>query len=113
MRRSTFTVNAEIVQGNAGAEVTFSALTVGEWKAYGVDPAVNDHTLIRDHIVSWSGIVDSNDTTPAPTDDPSDLESDHDPTDIVVIRPLPSVGGEAIRPDKSQLLLSWILDLLD
>ena len=75
-RRSTFTVNASSVQGNVGAEVTFSALTVGEWKAYGADPEINDHTLIRDHVVSWVGFVDSNDNPlPSPADEPDVLDA--------------------------------------
>ena len=63
-------------------------------------------------VISNQGVVDSDDTTPYPTDDPNDPDSNTDPTDITVIRPLPVVGGEAIRPDKSRLLLGWILDLL-
>ena len=75
-RRSTFTVDAEVVQGNVGAEVTFSALTVGEWKAYGADPEVNDNTLVAAHVVSWSGFVDSNDKPlPSPKDEPGVLDA--------------------------------------
>jgi len=33
------------------------------------------------------------------------------PTDVVVIRPKPVVGGEALRPDKVQVFLNWVLDL--
>ena len=74
-RRNTFTVNAQSVQGNVGATVTFLMLTVGEWKAYGVDPEVNDHTLIRAHIVDWSGIVDDQDRPlPNPADEPDVLD---------------------------------------
>ena len=75
-RRSTFKVDAGSVQGNAGAEVTFSALTVGEWKAYGTDPEVNDNTLVAAHVVSWSGIVDNNDNPlPSPADEPAVLNA--------------------------------------
>ncbi|MFW6055794.1 MAG: isopeptide-forming domain-containing fimbrial protein [Chloroflexota bacterium] len=54
--------------------------------------------------ISNQGVVDSDDTTPDPTDDPDDPTSDTDPTEIIVDRPLPVVGGEVIRPDKSELL---------
>jgi len=70
-RKNTFTVSAQSVQGNAGATVTFSMLTVGEWQDYGTVPGVNDNTLIRDHIVSWTGIVDDQgQPLPSPADDP-------------------------------------------
>ena len=75
-RRNTFTVDAESVQGNAGATVTFSMLTVGEWKGYGQDPEINDHTLIREHIISWTGIVDDEDQPlPSPADEPDVLDA--------------------------------------
>ena len=64
-------------------------------------------------VITNQGIVDSDDTTPLPTDDPDDPTSDIDPTDIVVDRPLHRpVGGEAMRPDKGQLLRNWVLGLL-
>ena len=58
MRRNQFTVDAESVQGNAGAEVTFRCLKVREVREWRDDPAQNDTTLLRDHLASWVGIVD-------------------------------------------------------
>jgi len=65
-------------------------------------------------IISNQGVVDSDDTTPFPTDDPDDPTSDTDPTDIVVDRPLPmpAVGGESFRPDKAQVIKHWLLNLI-
>lgn len=71
-RRSKFTVDAESVQGNEGAKVTFSSLTVGEWKAYRASDEVNDVSLVRSHVLSWSGIVDDQGKElPNPADDPA------------------------------------------
>lgn len=61
MRRNQFTVDAESVQGNAGAEVTFACLKVRELREWRDDPEQNDTTLLRDHIVSWRGIVGDDD----------------------------------------------------
>jgi fimbrial isopeptide formation D2 family protein/uncharacterized repeat protein (TIGR01451 family) len=63
-------------------------------------------------VISNQGVVNSDDTTPQPSDDPDDPTSDTDPTDIVVVRPMPVVGGEALRPDKARVFLNWVLDLL-
>jgi len=73
-RRSTFTVNAEGVQGNAGATATFKALTVGD-----VDEArsggLRDHDLLVGHLMGWSGIVDDDDQPlPDPVSDPGVLD---------------------------------------
>lgn len=65
-------------------------------------------------VISNQGVVNSNDTTPHPTDDPDDPTSDTDPTEIIVDRPMPmpAVGGEVVRPDKGQLIKNWLLALL-
>ena len=73
-RKSTFTVDAESVQGNPGATVTFSMLTVGEWKAYPQD--IIDVDLVTNHVVSWTGIVDNEgDPMPNPADDPGVIDA--------------------------------------
>ena len=70
-RRSQFTVNAETIQGNAGAEVTFRALKVGEARTYRETP-MTDQDLLEKHMLSWSGFVDDKgNELPCPTDDPS------------------------------------------
>lgn len=74
-RRSTFTVDAESVQRNPGATVTFRAITVGEYREYRTNPDVTDRDLVREHVVSWSGIVDDNDhPLPNPADEPDVLD---------------------------------------
>jgi len=70
-RRSTFTVNAEAVQDEEGAEVTFSCITVGERQEY-LDTEMNDIDLVKSHVVSWSGIIDNDGhELPSPVDDPA------------------------------------------
>ena len=72
-RRSTFTVDAESVQGNAGAEVTFKALTVGEWNEYR-STAQTDHELLAAHVLDWAGIVDDDGKPlPSPANEPDVL----------------------------------------
>ena len=69
-RRKTFTVDAESVQGNEGAEVTFRALKVRELREYR-ETAMTDTELLQGHITAWSGIVDDNGKDlPSPADDP-------------------------------------------
>jgi len=68
-----------------------------------VSVSVSQGTVIRN-----IGVVDSADTTPAPTDDPADDESDNDPTDTDVDVEIRGVGGEALRADKAGLVLPWI-----
>jgi len=73
-RRKQFTVDAESVQGNAGATVTFKCLKVREVEEWRTDPKQTNQTLLRDHVLSWSGIVDDNDKNlPDPTDEPGVL----------------------------------------
>jgi len=68
-RRSQFTVNAEAIQGNIGAEVTFRALKVGEAREYR-ETSMTDQGLLEKHILSWSGFVDDKgNELPCPTDD--------------------------------------------
>ncbi len=75
MRRNQFTVDAESIQGNAEATVTFRCLKVREVRRYRQDPAFGDHELLEQHIMSWSGIVDDNDRElPNPADDPAVLD---------------------------------------
>jgi large repetitive protein len=63
-------------------------------------------------VISNQGVVNSDDTTPYPSDDPDDPTSDTDPTDITVVKSLIVVGGEAMRPDKARVQLNWVLDML-
>lgn len=71
MRKSSFTVDAESVQGNAGATVTFRKVTVGERARYFEDDDYNDPELIGEHIIDWSGIVDDEGhEIPSPRDEP-------------------------------------------
>ena len=72
-RGSQFTVDAESVQGNAGAEVTFRALKVREVNEYRTTP-MTDADLLQAHVVSWSGFVDdAGKELPNPSDDPDAL----------------------------------------
>ena len=48
MRRNQFVVDAESVQGNAGAEVTFRKITVGERTRYLSDPDYGDAEIVGD-----------------------------------------------------------------
>jgi hypothetical protein len=57
MRRNQFTVDAESVQGNEGATVTFRALKVRTIREYR-ETEMTDADLLEAHIISWSGIVD-------------------------------------------------------
>jgi urate oxidase len=61
MRRNQFTVDAESVQGNAGASVTFNKLLVGEYDEW-FDPTsgATDLSVLRSHLVSWEGFEDDN-----------------------------------------------------
>ena len=69
-RRSTFEADAESVQGNAGATVTFRAVTVDEFKEYR-ETSMTDRELLASHVVAWKGIVDDNDQDmPSPADEP-------------------------------------------
>ena len=74
MRRSTFDADAESVQGNAGATVTFRACTVDEMAVYR-ETTMTDREMIMSHVISWSGIVDGDDhELPCPAaDDPGGL----------------------------------------
>ena len=70
-RRSTFTVDAESVQGNAGATVTFRRLTMGKRDQYINEPGYGDAEFLSEHIVDWSGIVDDDGhELPSPRDEP-------------------------------------------
>ena len=74
MRRKTFTVDAESVQGVEGAEITFRNITVRAWREYIDDPDVTDSIMLQRHVVSWTGIVDDDDQEfPNPVDDPDVL----------------------------------------
>ena len=70
-RRTSFTVDAESVQGNAGAEVTFHKITVGERDRYLNDPEYGDADMLRDHIIDWKGLEDDEgNEIPSPKDEP-------------------------------------------
>jgi hypothetical protein len=73
-RRNRFTVDAESVQGNAGATVTFRCITMGEVQEFNDVDEVTDRVMLQRHILSWSGIVDDDDhEMPNPTDEPDIL----------------------------------------
>jgi hypothetical protein len=75
-RRTQFTVDAESVQGNAGATITFSCITIGERKAYLSDPDLDNIDMIRLHTLSWSGIVDNDgNELPDPKDEPDAIDA--------------------------------------
>jgi hypothetical protein len=70
-RRNQFVVNAESVQGNAGAEITFKLITLGTRDQYFRDPDYGDIDLLNDHILDWRGIVDDDgNEIPSPKDEP-------------------------------------------
>ena len=72
-RRGSFTVDAESVQGNPGAEVTFRALKVREVNEYR-NSTQTDEDLLQAHVVSWSGILDDDGhELPSPEDEPGAL----------------------------------------
>jgi len=63
------------VQGNAGATVTFRALTVGEWREYRTTD-LTDVDLVRAHLLGWAGIVDDDgNELPDPVDEPEVLDA--------------------------------------
>ena len=69
-RRSTFIADAEVVQGNKGATVTFKAITLDEWDEYVADPDVSDRDLLAERVVAWKGIEDDDGhELPSPADD--------------------------------------------
>jgi len=73
-RRSTFTVKAESIQGNPGAEVTFRALTIREHREWRESEQSTDFDLLSSHIVSWRGFVDDDgNEMPSPEDEPGIL----------------------------------------
>jgi len=73
-RRNQFTVDAESVQGNPGAEVTFKALLAGTVREYRETP-MTDYELVKQHLVGWKGMVDDNDKPlPNPVDEPEILD---------------------------------------
>ena len=75
-RDSTYTVDAQQVQGNPGATVTFRGITIGERREYLDHEDVNDITMLRSHIVAWSGIVDDDgNELPNPTDEPGVIDA--------------------------------------
>lgn len=70
-RRNQFTVDAESVQGNAGAEVTFKRITWGERDRYLNEPEYGDTDILREHLVDWHGIEDDEGhEIPSPKDEP-------------------------------------------
>ena len=72
-RRGTFTVDAESVQGNAGATITFRQLKVREVRAIR-DGEADDEDVLTTHIAAWSGILDDDgNELPSPQDEPGIL----------------------------------------
>jgi len=72
-RRGTFTVDAETIQGNEGATVTFRALKVREMREYRATE-MTDRDLLEAHVLGWVGIVDdAGKPLPSPADDPEVL----------------------------------------
>ena len=72
-RRSQFTVDAEAIQGNEGATVTFRALKVREMREYRATE-MTDRDLLEAHVLGWVGIVDdAGKPLPSPADDPEVL----------------------------------------
>lgn len=70
-RRDTFTVDAESVQGIAGATVTFKRIKRHEFVAWRDDPTQGDGEILETHLVDWSGIVDGDgNELPSPKDEP-------------------------------------------
>lgn len=70
-RRNRFKVDAESVQGNAGAWAEFKAIKLREWREWLEDPETSDPDLLKDYLVAWGGIVDENDVElPSPKDEP-------------------------------------------
>jgi len=57
-RRNQFTVDAESVQGNEGAKVTFKLITVGTRDRWINDPEYGDIQIVQDHLLDWKGIED-------------------------------------------------------
>ena len=72
-RHSQFTVDAESVQGNAGATVTFSSLLVREVDEIRAG-GVRDLDLLQAHVLHWTGFVDDEGAAlPGPDEDVSVL----------------------------------------
>jgi hypothetical protein len=70
-RRNQFTVDAESVQGNEGATVTFKLITLGTRDRYLKDPEYGDAMLLGDHLLDWHGIEDdAGNEMPSPKDEP-------------------------------------------
>ena len=75
-RNAAFTVDAQQVQGNPGATVTFRAVTVGERREYLDSPDVDNVVMLQRHVVSWTGIVGNDDRElPNPADEPQAINA--------------------------------------
>ena len=71
MRRAQFTVNAEGVQGNVGAEVTFKCLEGGVWRAWRKNPESDNFDLLLPYTLDWHGFTDDKgNELPSPKDEP-------------------------------------------
>ena len=71
-RHTTFIVDAEKLQGNPDASITFRPVTVGERQQYFANPANTDLEMIAEHVVAWAGVVDDDDQPmPNPADEPA------------------------------------------
>jgi hypothetical protein len=69
-RQKTFTVDAESVQGNEGASVTFRSLKIGYWRQYLKSEDITDAELLQTHIVKWNLVDDDGHEIPTPADEP-------------------------------------------
>jgi len=69
-RRKQFTVDAESVQDEPGATITFRCLKVGEADDYRSNDVTATEFLVQ-HIVTWAGVKgDNGEDLPSPADEP-------------------------------------------
>jgi hypothetical protein len=69
-RRNQFKVDAESVQGNAGAWALFKALKIKEWRSWSKDPDSTDADLLEKYLIDWGGFEDDDgNALPSPKDE--------------------------------------------
>lgn len=96
-RQTTFTVDAESVQGIAGASITFRALKVGEWRTY-ISTSQTDADLVRDHVLTWTLVDDEGNQMPDPQDEPDILNDLYIHEQQAIVRLLlQGPGGESAK----------------
>jgi hypothetical protein len=59
MRRNQFKVDAESVQGNAGAWVECKAIPLGEYQTWIADSGKGNLELLQEYLIDWGGLEDS------------------------------------------------------